>query len=164
MKKLICMIFIGVFLVSCGESSVTAFSDMGGLADEICRAMGLDMSGVYREEVEDDSAFVFGMTEDEFDRRVENAVCLRELVDSKGRVLYVFEAESENDAAWLAQKLYGSYEFAPCDAAEKMTVACAGKYVMLFKSSASEIENAVSGFRALLGGTLRFRKDMENHA
>ena len=162
MKKLIAMMFVGLFLVSCGERSVAAFADMGSLADEIYRGAGLDAGGVYREEIDDDSAFAFGMTEEEFDRRVENAVCLREIVDSKGRALYVFEAESENDAAWLAQKLYGSYEFAPCDAAEKMTVAFAGKYVMLFKSSALEIENAVSSFRALMGGVLRFRKDMEN--
>ena len=164
MKKIICMMMIGLFLVSCGEKSVPAFADMGSLADEICRGAGLDRDSVYREEVEEDSAFAFGITEEEFDRCVENAVCLREIVDSKGMALYVFEAESENDAAWLAQKLYASYEFAPCDAAEKMTVACAGKYVMLFKSSATEIESAVSSFRALLGGTLRFRKDMENHA
>lgn len=164
MKKIICMMMIGLFLVSCGEKSVPAFADMGSLADEICRGAGLDRDSVYREEVEEDSAFAFGISEEEFDRRVENAVCLREIVDSKGRALYVFEAESENDAAWLAQKLYASYEFAPCDAAEKMTVACAGKYVMLFKSSAAEIESAVSSFRALLGGTLRFRKDMDNRA
>lgn len=164
MKKIICMMMIGLFLVSCGEKSVPAFADMGSLADEICRGAGLDRDSVYREEVEEDSAFAFGISEEEFDRRVENAVCLREIVDSKGRALYVFEAESENDAAWLAQKLYASYEFAPCDAAEKMTVACAGKYVMLFKSTALEIENAVASFRALSGGALRFRKDMDNRA
>ena len=164
MKKIICMMMIGLFLVSCGEKSVPAFADMGSLADAICRGAGMDRDSVYREEVDDDSAFAFGITEEEFDSRVENAVCLREIVDSKGRALYVFEAENENDSAWLAQKLYASYEFAPCDAAEKMTVACAGKYVMLFKSSAAEIESAVESFRALSGGALRFRKDMENHA
>ena len=164
MKKIICMMMIGLFLVSCGEKSVPAFADMGSLADAICRGAGMDRDSVYREEVDGDSAFTFGITEEEFDRRVENAVCLREIDDSKGRALYVFEAESENDSAWLAQKLYASYEFAPCDAAEKMTVACAGKYVMLFKSSAAEIESAVESFRALSGGALRFRKDMDNRA
>ena len=162
MKKWLCMLMIGLFFASCGEGSVSAFADMGGLADGIYRAAGFDMSGVYREDIDDDSAFSFGISEEEFDRRVENAVCLREIVDSKGRALYVFEAESENDAAWLAQKLYGSYEFAPCDAAEKMAVACADKYVMLFKSSADEVESTVSGFRTIAGGTLRFRKEMDN--
>ena len=164
MRKLLFVIILGLCLTSCEEKDVAVFADTNGLAAEIYRGAGLDASSIYTEEVDDDHAFAFGIAEEEFDRRVENAVCLREIVDSKGRALYVFEAESENDAAWLAQKLYASYEFAPCDAAEKMTVACAGKYVMLFKSTALEIENAVASFRALSGGALRFRKDMDNRA
>ena len=117
---------------------------------------------IYTEEVDDDSAFAFGITEEEFDMRVENAVCVRQTVDSKGRELYVFEAESSSDALWLANALYDSYEFAPCDVAEKMTVACAGKYVMLFKSASAEIDGVVDCFRALSGGALRYRKDMDN--
>ena len=162
MKKLIFMLILGLCLTSCGEKDVAAFADVSSLADDIYRGAGLGTGGVYREEVDDDTAFVFGMTEEEFDKRVENAVCLRDTVDSKGRELYVFEAESENDALWLAQKLYASYEFAPCDAAEKMAVACAGRHVILFKSAAAEIDGAVDGFRALTGGALRFRKDMDN--
>lgn len=162
MKKLIFLILLGICLISCGEKSVSAFADMGDLADGICRAAGLDMNGIYREEVDDDAAFAFGMTEEEFDSRVENAICLRDTVDSKGRELYVFEAENEADSLWLVQKLYASYEFAPCDVAEKMTVACAGKYVILFKSAASEVDSAVDGFRTLSGGALRYRKDMDN--
>ena len=164
MKKLIFMLILGLCLTSCGAKDVAAFADMNSLAGEIYRTAGWDTSGIYAEEVDDDAAFVFGITEEEFDRRVENAVCVRQTVDTKGRELYVFEAESASDAIWLAQKLYASYEFAPCDAAEKMTVACAGKHVMLFKSAASEIDGAVDGFRALTGGALRFRKDMENKA
>ncbi|MBR6744927.1 MAG: hypothetical protein IKM00_06920 [Clostridia bacterium] len=163
MKKLIFMMILGFCLVSCGAEDVAAFADTNGLAGEIYRGAGFDASGIYAEEVDEDSAFAFGIAEEEFDRRVENAVCLRQSVDTKGRELYVFEAESASDALWLAGTLYGSYEFAPCDAAEKMTVACAGKYVMLFKSSSAEIDSAVESFRALSGGALRFRKDMNNH-
>jgi hypothetical protein len=162
MKKLIFMVILGICLISCEEKTVPAFADMGSLADGIFRAAGMDMNGIYREEVDDDVAFAFGMTEEEFDSRVENAVCLRDTVDSKGRELYVFEAENEDDSVWLAQKLYESYEFAPCDVAEKMTVACAGKYVILFKSSASEVDSAIDSFRTLSGGALRYRKDMDN--
>ena len=162
MRKLLSMIFLGICLISCGEKDVPAFADMGGFADEIYRNAGLDTSGVYLEEVDEDAAFLFGIAEEEFDRRVENAVCMRDVVDSKGRELYVFEAEKEADALWIAEQLYASYEFAPCDAAEKMTVACAGKYVMLFKSSAAEVDGAVSGFRSLTGGAIRYRKDMDN--
>ena len=164
MKKMIVMLMLGLCFSSCGNKAVAAFADMNGLAGEIYRGAGFDTSGIYAEEVDDDSAFAFGIAEEEFDRRVENAVCLRQTVDSKGRELYVFEAESASDALWLASTLYKAYEFAPCDAAEKMTVACAGKYVMLFKSASAEIESAVESFRALSGGALRFRKDLDNRS
>ena len=162
MRKLLSMIFLGICLISCGEKDVPAFADMGGLADKIYRNAGLDTSDVYFEEVDEDAAFLFGIAEEEFDRRVENAVCARDVVDSKGRELYVFETEKEADALWIAEQLYASYEFAPCDAAEKMTVACSGKYVMLFKSSSAEVDSAISGFRSLTGGAIRYRKDMDN--
>ena len=156
------LIILGLFLTSCGEKDVAVFADTNGLAAEIYRGAGLDASGIYTEEVDDDSAFAFGIAEEEFDKRVENAVCVRQTVDSKGRELYVFEAESASDALWLANALYDSYEFAPCDVAEKMTVACASKYVMLFKSSSAEIDRTVESFRTISGGALRYRKDMDN--
>ena len=162
MRKLLSILFLGICLISCGEKDVSAFADMGGFADQIYRNAGLDTSGIYLEEVDEDIAFMFGIVEEEFDRRVENAVCVRDVVDSKGRELYVFETEKEADALWVAEQLYASYEFAPCDAAEKMTVACAGKYVMLFKSSAAEVDSAISGFRSLTGGAIRYRKDIDN--
>lgn len=162
MKKIILMILVGICLISCREEDVPAFADMNGLADGIYRNTVSDTEGLYCEQIDDDSAFAFGIAEEEFDRRVENAVCLRQTVDTKGRELYVFEAESEADALWLAQKLYDAYEFAPCDAAEKMTAACAGKYAILFKSTSAEVDKAAEGFRTLTGGALRFRKDMVN--
>ena len=162
MKKMLFVIILGLFLTSCGEKDVAVFADTNGLAAEIYRGAGLDASSIYTEEVDDDSAFAFGISEEEFDRRVENAVCVRQTVDSKGRELYVFEAENASDALWLANALYDSYEFAPCDVAEKMTVACAGKYVMLFKSASAEIDGVVDCFRMLSGGALRYRKDMDN--
>ncbi|MBQ3489576.1 MAG: hypothetical protein IJA86_03190 [Clostridia bacterium] len=162
MKKMLLMLLFGVFMISCGKNAVPAFADMGNLAEEIYRKAGWDVKGVYTEAVDESFAFAFGISADEFDDRVETAICLRETVDSKGRALYVFEADEEKDALWLAQKIYGSYEFAPCDAAEKMTVACSGKYVMLFKSNATEVENAAQGFRTLVGGSLRFKKDRTN--
>ncbi len=160
MKKMLLFLFFGIFMISCGNRSVSA--DMGNLAEEIYRKAGWNLGGAYAEEVDESFAFAFGISADEFDDRVENAVCLRETVDSKGRALYVFEAEGENDALWLAGKIYGSYEFAPCDAAEKMTVASAGKYVMLFKSDFAEVESAAQSFRSLAGGSLRFKKDRTN--
>ena len=163
MKKILCLLAC-IFLISCGKNSVPAFADMGNLAEAICQNAGWDMSGVYRENVDENFAFAFGISADQFDERVENAVCLRETVDNKGRALYVFEADEASDALWLGQKIYASYEFAPCDAAEKMTVAVSGKYVMLFKSDSTETERAAQSFRTLAGGALRFKKERDNHA
>ena len=161
MKKILWLL-LAVFLISCGKNAVSAFADTGNLAEEIYKKSGLDMGGVYRETIDENFAFAFGISSEEFDERVEHAVCFRETVDTKGRALYVFEADEENDALWLAQKIHASYEFAPCDAAEKMTVACSGKFVILFKSDASEVDKAAQIFRTLSGGALRFKKDIVN--
>ena len=163
MKKILWLL-LAVFLFSCGKNAVSAFADTGNLAEQIYQKAGLDMSGVYRETLDESFAFAFGISSEDFDERVEHAVCYRETVDTKGRVLYVFEADEAGDALWLAQKIYDSYEFAPCDAAEKMTVACSGKFVVLFKSDAAEVETAAKIFRSLSGGSLRFKKDLTNPA
>ena len=164
MKKMLLFLFAGIFLISCGKNDVPAFADMENLAEDIYRRTGLDMDGVYREHLDEKFAFAFGISSDDFDDRVEAAVCFREMVDSKGRVLYVFETDDENDALWLARKIYAASEFAPCDAAEKLTVASAGKFVMLFKSDTEEVDNAAQTFRSLAGGALRFKKDLTNPA
>ncbi len=163
MKKILWLL-LAMFLFSCGKNAVSAFADTGNLAEEIYKKAGLDMNGVYRETLDENFAFAFGISSEEFDDRVEHAVCFRETVDTKGRALYVFEADEAGDALWLAQKIYGSYEFAPCDVAEKMTVACSGKFVMLFKSDAAEVDSAAQIFRSLSGGALRFKKDISNPA
>jgi hypothetical protein len=164
MKKIAIVIglVLSLLLVSCSEESVPVWSDAEDLASAIYSRAGLEKSGVYAEEIEEDIAFAFGMQKEEFDAYVDHAVCYRQAVDRKGQTLYLFETEEGKDAVKLAEKLYGGYEFAPCDPAEKMTVACAGRYVMLFKSTRVEVDSALEGFRSLSGGALRFRKDMEN--
>ena len=93
MKKMRVFFLAFVFMISLGKASVSASSDMGELAEDICRKAGWEMSGVYSEAVDKTNAFAFGIAAKEFEDRVETAVCLRESVDSKGRALYVFEAD-----------------------------------------------------------------------
>ena len=164
MKKMILLLIACVFMMSCGRAFVFASADTGRLAEEIGRKSGWNMSGIYCENVDQTFAFAFGISVKEFDERVEKAVCLRETVETKGRALYVFEADEANDALWLGEKIYASYEFAPCDVAEKMMIAVSGKYLMLFKSCASEAENAVQVFRTLIGGTIRYKKELNHRA
>ncbi len=163
MKKLSILLFLICFLPSCGEKSVPVFADAQNLASAIYDRAGLEKDGIYCEEVEEDLAFAFGISKGDFDEYVDNALCYRQAVDDKGQTLYLFETESDRDSVSLAGKIYQGYEFPPCDAAEKMTVACAGKYVMLFKSDVSEVDAAVEGFRSASGGALRFRKDKDNN-
>lgn len=163
MKKISILLLLTLFLTACGEKSIPVFSDTEDLAAAIYDRAGIEKNGVYCEEVENDLAFAFGISQGDFDEYVDSALCYRQAVDRKGQTLYLFETESDRDSVTLADKLYQGYEFPPCDAAEKMTVACAGNYVMLFKSNISEVEAAVEGFRSASGGALRFRKDKNNH-
>ena len=164
MKKMILLFVACIFMISCGKAFVFASADMGDLAENICRKTGWDMNGIYRENVDKTFAFAFGISAKEFEERVELALCLRETVDTKGRAIYVFEADEENDALWLGEKIYAAYEFAPCDLAEKMTIAVSGKYLMLFKSNTAEAEKSVEVFRSLVGGTIRYKKELNHHA
>ena len=163
MKKLYSLLLLTLFLTACGEKSVAVFSDTEDLAAAIYDRAGLEKNGVYCEDVEEDSAFAFGISKGDFDEYVDSALCYRQAVDRKGQTLYLFETESDRSSVQLAEKIYQGYEFPPCDAAEKMTVACSGKYVMLFKSSVTEVDAAVEGFRSASGGALRFRKDKNNY-
>ena len=164
MKKMILLFVACIFMISFGKAFVFASADTGTLAEEICRKSGWNMSGVYCETVDKTFAFAFGISAKEFDERVEKAVCVRETVDTKGRELCIFETGEENDAIWLGEKIYASYEFAPCDVAEKMAIAVSGKYLMLFKSCAAEAESSVQTFRSLVGGTVRYKKELNHHA
>ncbi|MBQ7309733.1 MAG: hypothetical protein IJW87_06090 [Clostridia bacterium] len=164
MKKIVlcCFAVLLPLFASCGEKTIPVYADVEDFAASLYARAGIEKSGIYREELEESSAFAFGLSRDEFDEYVDHAVCYRQLVDNKGQTLYLFETEAAGDSLSLAQKIYAKYEFPPCDAAEKMTVACSGRYVMLFKSTASEVDAAAEGFRTLSGGALRFRKDKNN--
>ena len=164
MKKIgtILLLLFSVLLTACSEKTIAVYADAEDLASEIYARAGLEKSGVYTEELHEDTAFAFGMKREEFDGYVDKAICYRQAVDTKGQALYLFETEDDKNSVALAEKIYGGYEFVPCDPAEKMTVACSGKYVMLFKSTADETDAALEAFRALSGGALRFRKDKNN--
>ena len=164
MKKILLVftICLSFLLSSCGETVMSAFAEAEDRASSIYRQAGISMQNVYSEEIEDNFAFAFGIGREEFDEYVEDAVCLRQAVDSKGQTLYVFETEAEKDALWLAEHIYAGYEWAPCDPSEKLVIASSGKYVMLFKSGVKEADQVLESFRSLMGGTLRFRKDLHN--
>ncbi len=163
MKKIWMIVLLCFVLSSCGmNTAVPAFSDTNDLASELYIRSGLKTNNVYSEEVEDSLAFAFGISAEEFNEFVDSAVCYRQTVDSSGQTLYVFEMESEKDAAWFADKAYRCYDWAPCDVSEKISIASAGKYVILFKSSAKEVDKVLETFRTLSGGSLRFHKDLYN--
>ncbi len=156
------LLLLSLALTACSEKTLAVYADTEDLASAIYARAGLEKAGVYTEELHEDIAFAFGMKREEFDDFVEKAICYRQAVDTKGQTLYVFETEDDKNSVTLANKIYGGYEFVPCDPAEKMTVASSGEYVILFKSTAAEVDAAIDAFRALSGGALRFRKDKNN--
>lgn len=93
---------------------------------------------------------------------MKNAVVYRKSLDSDGQTLYALEMSTQDAAALLAEDYYNHYEWAACDNSEKLVVACAGRYVLLFKSNAAEADAALEGFRKLSGGRLLYQRELVN--
>lgn len=163
MKKMMISVFLAAWMLSsCSKTAIPTFSDTKSLANAIYEESGFDMSAVYAEDFKSTSAFAFGISMTDYENAAKNGVVLRPSIDDKGQTLYVFEMKSAADARRLAEKISKGYEWAPCDNAEKLTIACAEEYLMLFKSTKEEVEDAVTSFRRLSGGGLAFRKDIAN--
>ena len=163
MKKIMISLFLAAWMLSsCTKTAIPTFSDTKSLANAIYEESDFDMSSVYAEDFKSTSAFSFGISMTDYESAAKNGVILRPSIDDKGQTLYVFEMKSAADARRLAEKIAGSYEWAPCDNAEKMAIVCAEEYLMLFKSTSDEVEDAVTSFRRLSGGKLAYRKDLKN--
>ncbi len=164
MKKrcLIYLFLLAASLAACAKRSVPVYSDAGSLARSLYDTAGFETEAIYCEELEDTSAYLFGVTVTEFDDMVEDAVCWRKVVDSNGQLLYALKMRSDRDAKTLAERFFRHYEFAPCDAAEKLAVACAGEYFIVFKSALSEVDAATEAFRTMMDGAVRFEKELYN--
>ena len=70
--------------------------------------------------------------------------------------------ELRKKTEYFAKKYYESYEWAACDNAEKLVVACAGSWLICFKSSADEADAVLQSFKTLSGGTLFYDKAQIN--
>ena len=162
MSAVLSAIWLVCMVTSCGRHAMSNFESADTLAREIYHTAGLDMDGVYGEVLGEHSAYCAGMSEDEFRSLVESAVVYRKMIDSDGQTLYVFQMKSERASADFAKKYYESYEWAACDNAEKLVVACAGSWLICFKSSADEADAVLQSFKTLSGGTLFYDKAQIN--
>ncbi len=156
------MCVLAASLVACAKRSVPVYTDADTLARLLYADAGFRSEEIYAEDIKNTDAFRFGITVTDFDDTVEDGICYRKTVDDNGQLLYAFKMRSENDAEHLAKSFYAHYEFAPCDAAEKMAVASAGEYVIFFKSDLGEVDAAVETFRSLMDGNLGFEKELIN--
>ena len=161
-RMLIYLCILTASLAACGKRSIPVFADADTLARSLYANAGFDTDAVYAENVESTDSFRFGITITEFENAVEDAVCYRKVIDNNGQMLYALKMRSDTDAEKLAKTFFASYEFVPCDAAEKMTVASAGNYVIFFKSDIGEVDAAVEAFRDLMEGHLGFEKELTN--
>jgi hypothetical protein len=160
-----CFLYLFLFAMSlsaCAKRSVPVFADAGELAGALYGEASLDTDAIYCERLKDTDSYLFGMTVTAFGDAVEDAVCWRKTIDSDGELLYALKLRSEEDARALAKCFYEHYEFAPCDAAQKLAVAASGDYVIVFKSALGEVDAAVEAFRTLMNGGLRYEKEMYN--
>lgn len=156
------MCVLAASLASCAKRSVPVYTDADTLARSLYADAGFGSNAIYAEDIQSTDAFRFGITVTEFEEAVEDGICYRKTIDDNGQVLFAFKMHSENDAEHLARSFYAHYEFAPCDAAEKMAIASAGEYVIFFKSDLGEVDAAVETFRALMDGRLGFEKELIN--
>ncbi len=163
-RCLVYLFILAASLSACARRSETVYADAGGLALSLYEEAGFSTDAIYGEQVVPTDAHLFGVTVTAFDEMVEDAVCWRKTVDSDGQLLYAMKMRSEKDARALAQCFYEHYEFAPCDAAQKLAVACSGDYFIVFKSSLGEVDAAVEAFRSLMDGRLRFERELYNRA
>ena len=167
MKKYIglCLICIVLLAASCGKNAAPLFAgveDAKSLAAALYSHAGLETNGMFTEVIDRDSAYVFGMSGAEFDKLVKSAVVCRRAVDASGQTLYVLEMDTADAAALWAENFYNDYEWAACDNAEKLTVACAGKYLVAFKSNAGEVRVMDESFRTLSGNRVLYRRELVN--
>lgn len=149
-------------LVSCGKTAAPSFQDSAALAKRVYLASGFSTDDVYAEMLNADSAYTLGINASEFTNLVENAVVYRRTIDSNGRTLYAVKAKSEDAARRLAESFCDSYEWAPCDNAEKLAVACAGDCLIVMKSDSDEVDAMLAGFRQLSGERLLYQRELVN--
>ncbi|MBQ9748907.1 MAG: hypothetical protein IJV98_09000 [Clostridia bacterium] len=160
-----CFVYLFILaasLVACTKRSVPVYADAGELARSVYEAASFDTEAIYGTSVRATDAYLFGVTVSDFERMVEDAVCWRRTVDSDGEMLYALKTRSEKDARTLARSFLSQYEFAPCDAAQKLAVAATGTYLIVFKSSIGEVDAAVEAFCSVMDGHLLFEREIYN--
>ncbi len=165
LKKSLLGLLAAVFLamlVSCGRTAEPEYESADMLANKLYTEANLNHDGVYAEYLDSSSAYIFGLSIADFNETVKNAVVYRKSLDSDGQTLYALEMSTQDAAALLAEDYYNHYEWAACDNSEKLVVACAGRYVLLFKSNAAEADAALEGFRKLSGGRLLYQRELIN--
>ncbi len=165
MKKR-CWIYLFILtasLCACAKRERPVFADAETLARSVYAGASISEEGVYTEPIGGDRSYLLSLSDGEFSEMVSDAVCLRNFVDEKGRMLYAVCLQDGVEGEAVARAFFTHYDFAPCDPSEKMTVLAAGEYLVFFKSSAEEVEAAEDAFRRLMG-SVDYESEKDNRS
>jgi hypothetical protein len=146
---------IAVTLVSCGKRAAKI---MGGAHDVAFRAYtsaGWDADKVWEMSMPTSESYSVGLTGEQFEGMVAEAVECRPTELTAEQSLYVLHAKSEKEAGSLYDFISANYEWAPCDPASEAMIMQYGDYVLIARGSGAEAEALLRAFREESHGKAR---------
>lgn len=139
------MILIAFVLSSCAYKIEPDFSE---LSSELSASSGREL---VRTDAGDGCGYMFGLSDEDFDRYVMSAEIYREAIGSSGYELALVTVNDGESAEELRRIMTYSYEWAPCDPSETAIFADYPGLVMRVKGSESDVRRAYEIFCAACG-------------
>ena len=139
-------------LVSCGKQMAKLQGDAHDIAFRVYSRAGVDTGHMSEMKIEPADAYVLGITEGEFEDKVEDARVFRPDELSAAESLGVVVAKNEPCAEELYAEMKESYDWAPCDPAETAVFMMYGNYILLAKSDEAGTHAISEAFAGETGG------------
>ena len=133
-------------LVSCGKKMTELQGGAHDIAYRIYSRVGINAEDMAESDMTGDDAYILGLSEKEFSDNVTEAKIYRSSELSSGGSMCVMVSASESGAEAVFSVIYGDFEWQPCDPDECAVFMKHGKYVLLAKDSAEDIENISKAF------------------
>lgn len=151
---MICTV-IAVTLVSCGKRAAKIMGDAHDVAFRAYTSAGWDHGRVWEMSMPSAEAYSIGLTGEQFEGYVEEAVECRPTELTAEQSLYVLRAKSEADAGEVYDFIVENYEWAPCDPASEALIMQYGDYVLIARGNGAEAEALLRAFREESHGKAR---------
>ncbi len=150
------MLFMLLLLMSC-EKRDTLTGSAYDVARHIYDVADGEGGELFHEKINADGAYEIGLTPEEFQNTVEEARLFKRSEFSGGKSMAVIVAKDEMVAGKLFDKLYNTYEFAPCDPCDKAAFLQSGRYILIAKDDEDDTERLCSAFSFICGGHMRVK-------